>query len=79
MSGDQEVREAVNALLHRGFDAEPCESACTHVVHGRWTALGIANVIARQQAIEGDARASARSLRRMRNPYAPSGPLQEDE
>lgn len=39
------VRDAVNAALHAG--AKPCEHACTHVIVGRWTALGIANVIAR--------------------------------
>jgi hypothetical protein len=41
-----EVRDAVNAALHNG---EPCTSACTHVIVGRWTALGIANVIARAE------------------------------
>lgn len=41
------VRDAVNKKLHWGFGAVPCQSACTHVIVGRWTALGIANVIAR--------------------------------
>lgn len=42
------VRDAVNAALHPNGVAA-CETACTHVVAGRWTALGIANVIARRE------------------------------
>jgi hypothetical protein len=47
MSEVDRVREAVNAALHAG--ARPCATACTHVIVGRWTALGIANVIARRE------------------------------
>lgn len=42
---NQAVRDAVNAALHGR--AKPCQHGCTHVIVGRWTALGIANVIAR--------------------------------
>lgn len=45
VADDDEVRDAVNAALHG--DIEPCENACTHIIVGRWTALGIANTIAR--------------------------------
>lgn len=45
-----EVGAVVNARLHQTFEgAEPCETACTHVVIGFWTALGIANTISRRQ------------------------------
>ena len=47
------VRDAINAALHAG--AKPCETACTHVIVGRWTALGIANVIARADQSEREA------------------------
>lgn len=38
-------RDELNRVLHAG--AKPCRSACSHVIAGRWTALGIANVLAR--------------------------------
>jgi hypothetical protein len=45
---NQPLCDAVNAALHRSVNvATPCESACTHVIHDTWTALGIANVVAR--------------------------------
>lgn len=48
---DRVVRDAVNSLLHAGLGVdEPCESACTHVVTGPWTALGVANVMGRRAA-----------------------------
>lgn len=49
-SNADQVRDVVNAAFHRAFDVEPCESACTHFVTERWSALGIANVFARRAA-----------------------------
>lgn len=43
------VKQGVNETLHKALGAEPCETACTHLVVGQWTALGIANVIARAE------------------------------
>jgi hypothetical protein len=52
----EETRDAVNKVLHRGMGAPgtagPCETACTHVIVGNWTALGIANVFARHALVE---------------------------
>lgn len=45
---DRELATAVNALLHQALGTAPCESACTHIVSGRWTALGVANVVGRR-------------------------------
>lgn len=43
------VRDRVNLLLHQALGVEePCDTGCTHVVEGEWTALGVANVIGRQ-------------------------------
>lgn len=39
-----ELADKLNEALHNG---PPCASACTHVIYGEWTALGIANVISR--------------------------------
>lgn len=66
---NDELRDRVNELLHLGIAASTdrangvelrptdpvhvCETACTHVIDGGWTALGVANVFARRaQAIE---------------------------
>jgi len=50
------IRDTVNAVLHNGLGIEePCATACTHVIAGSWTVLGVANVIGR-----ADARDSAR-------------------
>lgn len=45
-----DLRMVVNLFLHHCFDGdpEPCATACTHVVAHGWTALGIANFIARK-------------------------------
>lgn len=42
-------KERLNMALHRlfGQDVKPCETACTHVIAGQWTALGAANVLSR--------------------------------
>jgi hypothetical protein len=46
------VLEVLNSRLHRLVtDDEPCGHACTHWLWGEWTALGLANVLAR--ALEG--------------------------
>ena len=43
------VRDRVNELLHQALGVdEPCDTGCTHVVEGEWTALGVANVIGRR-------------------------------
>jgi hypothetical protein len=39
------IADTVNAMLHRPFGSAPCTTACTHVISGQWTALGIANVL----------------------------------
>lgn len=46
------VKHALNCALHRG--SHPCDSGCTHVVVGSWTALGIASAIGRIE-LEGRA------------------------
>ena len=38
----------INRWTHASFGLPPCQSACTHVVQGQWTALGLANVAARR-------------------------------
>lgn len=43
-----EYRDAINRELHA--PDPPCETACTHVVAGAWTMLGIANVASRRLA-----------------------------
>jgi hypothetical protein len=50
-NASEEVFLAVNRLLHEAIDPhiEPCATACTHVVNGWWTALGVANVIRRAE------------------------------
>ena len=42
----QEVRDALNAHLHRD-GVVPCQTACTHDVAPGWTALGVANTVGR--------------------------------
>lgn len=48
VGGQATERDTLNAVLHMllGF-TKPCQTACTHVIDGRWTALGAANVLAR--------------------------------
>ncbi len=54
-----EVQGRLNAVLHRQMGVwTPCLTACTHIIDGEWTALGAANVLARQSTpIDGDERA----------------------
>jgi hypothetical protein len=47
-----DVRNAVNDLLHRALGVDPCASACVHVVAHSWTALGVANVMGRRAESE---------------------------
>lgn len=50
-TSDPKVKRALNDLLHDALGAwPPCETACTHFVIGGWSALGVANVIARQES-----------------------------
>ncbi len=44
-----QLEKAVNVLLHLALDAKPCESGCPHQLTAHWTALGVANVVARTQ------------------------------
>lgn len=38
----------INVRLHALLGVESaCQTACTHVVQGEWTALGVANVLGR--------------------------------
>lgn len=47
----QERAEKINVRLHALLDCwPPCETACTHVLHGEWTALGAANVLGRHSS-----------------------------
>lgn len=48
MTREQTIADAINRQLHA--PDEPCETACTHVVIGQWTMLGIANVAGRRAA-----------------------------
>lgn len=52
----QEQAHKINVRLHELLDVfggralattKPCETACTHVIIGEWTALGAANVLGR--------------------------------
>ena len=44
----------LNAVLHKLLGVwTPCQTACTHVIDGEWTALGAANVLARHSADSG--------------------------
>lgn len=52
----QALIEAVADLshvMHYGITEEPCTQGCTHVIADDWTALGIANVVARRFAAAG--------------------------
>lgn len=52
MTTDRALQARVNEALHRGLGAgKACETACTHVVLGGWTALGV--VFARHAAAAG--------------------------
>lgn len=44
---DTSLGARVNEMLHQALGEEPCASACTHVIKGEWTALGVANVFTR--------------------------------
>lgn len=39
------MKGSLNAALHALMGADPCESVCTHVITGKWTALGLASFI----------------------------------
>lgn len=43
----QETADKLNEALHALIYRRPCKTACTHVVVGTWTILGIANVVGR--------------------------------
>ena len=48
----KEVGRAVNGMLHDALGLSPCDTACDHVLavtprQGQWTALGVANCVAR--------------------------------
>lgn len=48
------VRDRLNTVLHRQMGVwTPCQTACTHVIDGEWTALGAANVLARHSDENG--------------------------
>lgn len=50
-----QVRDQLNARLHAALGAdEACKHGCPHRVVGRWTALGIANVVGRIDAEDID-------------------------
>ena len=58
---EREVRDVVNQVLHGA--AKPCEAACTHVIVGSWTALGIANMVERADVSERVMRESLKQAR----------------
>jgi hypothetical protein len=47
VSGDEFDAGPINDALHRLMGVDPCRSACTHFLAGRWSLLGVANVVGR--------------------------------